>query len=58
MEETKTSDPSQTQLPYNNTNNISRLQVKQAETASTAKAARIGTSYLPRGNIADCKSKE
>ena len=28
------------------------------ETASTAEAVRIGTSYLPRGNIADCKSKE
>ena len=27
-----------------------------SRTASIAEAARIGTSYLPHGNIADCKS--
>ena len=43
MEEAKTNDPSPTSLPYKNANNISQLQVKQAETASLAKAARLGT---------------
>ncbi|MDY3941092.1 MAG: hypothetical protein SOZ09_03770, partial [Eubacteriales bacterium] len=43
IEEAKTNDPSPTSLPYKNANNISQLQVKQAETASLAKAARLGT---------------
>ena len=43
MEENKKSDPSQTLIPYKKSKEISRLQVKQAETASLAKAARLGT---------------
>ena len=43
IEEAKTNDPSPTSLPYKKSKEISQLQVKQAETASTAKTARLGT---------------
>ena len=63
MEESKKSDPSQTLIPYKKSKEIRRLQVKQAVPQAQPKPHGSvldakASSYLPRGNIADCKSKQ
>ena len=63
MEEARKNNSSQTYIPYKRTKEISRLQVKQAVPQVQPKPRGSvldakASSYLPRGNIADCKSKE